>query len=124
MAINIQPDYTEAYYHLGNVLKELGRLDEAVASHYKAIEIKPDYAASHNNLGNALKELGRLDEAVAHYQMAIDIQPDLATANNNLGEALLTAGQHKEGLKCRLKADGVIEFRNDKRRSFRILGGI
>ena len=75
-----------------------------------------------NNLGNALKDLGRLDEAIASYRKAIDIKPDLVEANNNLGDALLNAGKHKEGLKYRVKADGVIEFGYDKSRKYSILG--
>jgi len=63
-ALAIKPDFANAHSNLGNVLRELGRLDEAVANYNKAIAIKPDLAEIHNNLGNALQDLGRLDEAV------------------------------------------------------------
>ena len=39
------------------MLQELGRLDEAEASHNQAIVLKPDFAEAHYNLGNTLKEL-------------------------------------------------------------------
>ena len=67
-----------------NMLKELGRLDEAEASCNQAIALKPDYAEAHNNLGNTLKELGRLAEAEVSYKQAIVLKPDLATAYWNL----------------------------------------
>jgi tetratricopeptide (TPR) repeat protein len=69
---------------LGNTLQELGRLDEAEASHRQAIALKPDYAEAHSNLGNTLKELGKLDEAEASYGQAIALKPDLAEAHHNL----------------------------------------
>ena len=32
-ALQLRPDYVTAHYNLGNVLRELGRLDEAIASY-------------------------------------------------------------------------------------------
>jgi Flp pilus assembly protein TadD len=51
----LKPDFAEAHSNLGNTLKELGRLDEALASYRQAIALKPDYAEAHYNLGNTLK---------------------------------------------------------------------
>ena len=42
-AIAIRPDYIEVYSNLGNALKALGELDEAVVNYNKAIAIKPDH---------------------------------------------------------------------------------
>ena len=53
----LKPDYAEAHSNLGTTLKELGRLDEAVASYNQAIALKPDYAEAHSNLGATLDEL-------------------------------------------------------------------
>ena len=49
-----------AHSNLGVVLKEQGKLDEAVACWRRAVELKPDYAEAYGNLGNALKEQGKL----------------------------------------------------------------
>ena len=43
-AIQIRPDYADAYSNRGAALQELGRLDEALESCDKAIQIRPDYA--------------------------------------------------------------------------------
>ncbi|MAE18023.1 hypothetical protein CMK12_03620 [Candidatus Poribacteria bacterium] len=40
-AIQLKPDYAEAYYNRGNALQELGRLREAVEDYRKAISIDP-----------------------------------------------------------------------------------
>jgi 2-polyprenyl-3-methyl-5-hydroxy-6-metoxy-1,4-benzoquinol methylase len=78
---------------LGNILKELGRLEDAEISYNKAIAIKPDLAEAHNNLGNALQELGRLEDAETSYNKAIAIKPDLAEAHSNLGNILKALGR-------------------------------
>ena len=46
-AIAVMPDFAEAHYNLGNVLKDLGRLDEAEASYNQAIALKPYFADSY-----------------------------------------------------------------------------
>jgi predicted TPR repeat methyltransferase len=94
----LKPDLAQAHNNLGGTLKELGRLDEALASYTQAIALKPDYVGAHNNLGNTLKELGRLDEALASYTQAIALKPDLAEAHNNLGITLQELGRLDEAL--------------------------
>ena len=86
------PDDAEAHFNLGVVLKNLGRLDDAVASYRRALKIKPDYAEALNNLGNAQKDLGLLDGAVASLRRALKIKPDYAEALNNLGNAQKSLG--------------------------------
>ena len=63
--LRLKPDYVEAYSNRGNVLKELGQPDAAVASYDKAIALKPDYAEAHYNRGIALQELKQPDAALA-----------------------------------------------------------
>jgi predicted O-linked N-acetylglucosamine transferase (SPINDLY family) len=103
-ALNIQPDYANAHYNLGNALQDLGKLDEAVASFHKALAIKPDYAKADSNLGVALQKLGKLDEAVASYRKAIALKPDYAEAHSNLGVALQKLGKLDEAVTSHRKA--------------------
>ena len=63
-AILIKPNFAEAYYNLGLVLKEQGNLEEAASNFSKAISYKPDYAEAHNNLGITFKKRGKLEDAV------------------------------------------------------------
>ena len=64
--------------NLGNALRELGRLEEAVVSYTQAIALKPDSVLAHYNLGLALQNWGRLDEAKFYYNQAIVLQPAFA----------------------------------------------
>ena len=60
-AIEIRPDFADAYFALGLAVKLLGMVEEAMASYRKAIEIRPDFADAYLNLGNVLKEKGEIE---------------------------------------------------------------
>ena len=95
-AIELNPDFAEAYSNLGNILADLGKLKEAEILIRKAIELKPDYANSYFNLANILKDLGQLEESEILTRKAIKIKPDFAEAYSNLGNILRDLGQLKE----------------------------
>ena len=50
-AIELKPDYAEAYYNLGLAYKNQGNLTKAIESYKKAIEVDPDHADAYINLG-------------------------------------------------------------------------
>jgi len=79
-------------------LKELRRIEEALASYDKAVALKPDYAEVYSNRGIALHDLKRSEEALASYDRAIALQPDYAEAYNNRGNALQDLKRWEEAL--------------------------
>ena len=91
----IEANSREASYHnnLGIILREAGRLEEALTSYRSAIELRPDYAEAYCNLGIALKELGRAEEAVPPLEKAIELAPDFGGAYSSLGNALHVLGR-------------------------------
>ncbi len=88
-ALQIKPDYAEAYLNLGNALVRRGRVDEAIALFRKALEIKPNYAEAHNDLGMVLAASARIDEAISHFRKALEIKPEFKAAKKNLDAALI-----------------------------------
>jgi Flp pilus assembly protein TadD len=50
-AVQLKPDYADAYYCLGGVLNQLGRRDEAIARLRQCLQIQPLHAGASNNLG-------------------------------------------------------------------------
>ena len=74
-AIELKPDFVEAYTNLGSTLGDLGNLKEAEIFHRKAIDLKPDLAMAYSNLGSILKDLGNLKEAEKSIRKAIDLKP-------------------------------------------------
>ncbi len=95
-AIEIQPDYANAYSNLGNILRELGKLKEAEILTRKAIELKPDFVDAYFNLGNILKEFGKLQEAEISTRKAIELKPDFANGYHSLGVILISLGNPYE----------------------------
>ena len=91
-ALEMKPDYAEAYNNLTVALEVQGRLDEALESGLKAIELNPDHLEAHINLGNLKLRRGEVSEAIEAYQAAIRIAPDSAMARANLGTALRQSG--------------------------------
>ena len=92
------PNDAAAHANLGLALRQLGRVDEALASHDRALALKPDYAQAHNNRGNALRDLGRHAEALASYDRALALLPDYANALKNRGDTLLDLNRPAEAL--------------------------
>jgi tetratricopeptide (TPR) repeat protein len=87
-----------AHYQLGEILRQRGRLDEAIAHFRRAVEIRPDYAEAHNGLGVALLRKGQVDEAITHLQRALEIQPNRAEDHNNLAGVLWQRGRVQEAI--------------------------
>ena len=96
-SVKLDPQDAEAYYNLGIVLQEMGRLDEAEAIYKKAITLKPDHKV-HNNLGIVMQELGRLDEAESIYKKAITLKPDFIQAIKNKWLLLFSQKRFEEAL--------------------------
>jgi tetratricopeptide (TPR) repeat protein len=57
-AIRAKPDYAEAFYTLGSVLKQKGDLPAAADSLREAIRLQPDFAGAHTTLAGVLRQLG------------------------------------------------------------------
>ena len=94
-AIALKSDYAEAYSNLGNILQELGKLEESEANCIKALALRSDYAEAHNNLGHTLVDQGRTVEAKTSFMKALELKPDYADAFWNLSGVIETI-EHAE----------------------------
>ncbi len=81
-----EPNNASLYYVEGNIYKELGKIDEAIAAYEKCAEINPDY------------EYGYIGEGILYYNQAIDIQEK---ASNEMDDAkyMVLAEQFEKSLK-------------------------
>ena len=109
-AVELQPNYAEAYSNRGNTLQKLGHLQEALASLDQAILLKPDFAEAYANRGNVFQELGQLVEAMTCFDKAISLKPDLAGLYVNRGNAFKELGHLPEAL---ASLDQAIELKPD-----------
>ncbi|CAN0385137.1 unnamed protein product, partial [Hapterophycus canaliculatus] len=55
-AIQLEPNFPDAYNNLGNALRESGQLEEAINCYRTTLRLKPDHPHAYNNLGNAMKD--------------------------------------------------------------------
>jgi Tfp pilus assembly protein PilF/predicted O-methyltransferase YrrM len=85
-------------YNYASLLRELGRLEEALARFDEAIALQPDDAETWNNRGVVLWSLNRCEAARDSYGKAIEIKPDYALAYNNRGSAMRQLGCHDDAL--------------------------
>ncbi|MDJ0579531.1 CHAT domain-containing protein, partial [Crocosphaera sp.] len=96
--LQLKPDDHLAWGNRGIALRQLGRLDEAIASYDKALQLKPDDHLAWYNRGNALGNLGRFDEAIASFDKALQLKPDDHLAWYNRGCALGNLGRFDEAI--------------------------
>lgn len=96
-ALAIQPT-ADACNDLGNALKDLARLDEAVAAYDRALTQRPAFPEAHYNRAIALHKGGRLDDAIAGYDRAIALNPDFPLAHLNRGKVLYESARFDEAV--------------------------
>jgi Flp pilus assembly protein TadD len=69
-ALQRKPDFADAHYMLGTVLRQQGSLEEAVGHFRHTITYRPTSAEAHLSLGQTLQQLGRAGEAAASFAEA------------------------------------------------------
>ncbi len=98
-AIEIEPDYVEAWMNKGVALNKIGLHAKALIALKKAIELAPNYAEAWLNKGVALDKLGLHVDALKTIDKAIELKPDCSKAWYNKGVELEKLSHHKEALK-------------------------
>jgi len=95
-AIQLNPNYAEAYYNRGTTRYELGDKQGAIADYDQALRINPQLSQAYSNRGAARYELGDKQGAVADFNQAFRINPNDAIAYSNRGIARYELGD-KQG---------------------------
>ena len=123
-AININPNNAAVHFNLANTLKELNKINDAIASYDKAIDIKPDYEI-YSLRGLALYQLEKYDEAISSYDESIKLKPD-PIAYCNRGLAFIELRKIKEGIADYDKAiqmnSNFIQVKHNRALALKILG--
>jgi len=71
-AIELFPDYVEAYNDLGVVYESLGDRNQALAMYKKALEIDKGYLPTYTNLALLYEEEGDIKEATYYWKKRLD----------------------------------------------------
>jgi serine/threonine protein kinase/tetratricopeptide (TPR) repeat protein len=75
-ALDIDPNYAEAYQSLGLYYRYQGAFDKALDLFNKYASVSPDQASPLDNLANLYFREGRVDEAIEKFREALSIRPD------------------------------------------------
>jgi len=57
----LEPKNHSAYNNLGNILRELNKLEEAVEYYRKALQLNPGYSKAYYNLGRVLAGTNKVE---------------------------------------------------------------
>jgi len=93
-AIDLDPNYANAYQNFGSLLIETGQTKDGIHALRRAIKIQPNHAQAFANLSAGLNIQSQHQDAAEAARRALEIAPDLADAQNNLGAALRALGDH------------------------------
>jgi len=74
-AVEVDPEYVEAWNNLGNVLGDLEELDSAIEAYSRAIDLAPDYADPHYNLAETYRLVGNSGAARQHWLAYLRLDP-------------------------------------------------
>ena len=97
-AAESMPEQAAPRIELGELLRQAGRLDEALAEFRKAVESEPESAAAHSDLGSLFAAQGRRDEARSEFERALALDSRYAPALYGLGAVLDERGEHDKAI--------------------------
>ena len=82
------PNFSMAYFNLGNIFQSYGEFKKAEVFIQKAIELDPNFSMAYFNLGNIRKYLGKTKESLDSFIKVIEINPQYVYTYNAITELL------------------------------------
>jgi len=98
-AIELYPDYDEAYIQLSLAYLGQGGYGEAQQVLTQAVAVNENNAGTHALLGVALREQQRLPQSVEAFERSLRLQEASWFAHQELGETLVRMGRQEEALR-------------------------
>jgi Tfp pilus assembly protein PilF len=103
-AVELAPNYVEAWNNLGNAYLDLGRIDEAMAAHRQATSVGPGYAPGWSNLARSYRVNNEFELAIEAAKQAVAIDPSFVQGLVNLSASLSDVGRPYEAIESARKA--------------------
>jgi TolB-like protein/Tfp pilus assembly protein PilF len=108
-SIELNPNYATAYSWYADLLREMGRLDDALLQFEKALELDPLSAIINAEKAFILEEAGRFEEALAQYNRVITIDPNFRMVYLDLATLYRNAfGRNDEAIRLLYKEVAVL----------------
>ncbi|MEG4322807.1 MULTISPECIES: tetratricopeptide repeat protein [unclassified Microcoleus] len=101
-AIELEPDFAEAYTNLGTLYAQEQQWQSAIAFYQKAIALQPNLASTYRNLARVWAQMGQLSEADGCWFKAYSLEPAKATPEEHiqLGDNFLRQNQVTQAIRC------------------------
>jgi len=87
-AVEMDPNYAEAWYQAGFCYGILGRHSDALRASRQAAKLRPEWAETYVNIGVSSFALGQYEDAVGAYRQAVRLEDDSAETQYALGLSL------------------------------------
>ncbi|MEP6517071.1 tetratricopeptide repeat protein [Microcoleus vaginatus] len=120
-AIELDPDFAEAYTNLGTLYAQEQQWQSAIAFYQKAIGLQPNLASTYRNLARVWTQMGQLSEADECWFKAYSLEPAKATPEEHihLGDNFLRQNQVTQAIRCYCHA---IELNPNSNEAYQQLG--
>ena len=86
------PNHAEHYLERGNVLRRIGRFDDAFADYERAIRLSPPFPEIYYNRADLRALTGDIEGALADFSYVIELEPDFVDAYANRAALYLENG--------------------------------
>ena len=97
-AIELKPDYAEAYSNVGFIYNSSKFFEKAAGFLKKAIVFSPSYGPSYFNFGIQSKGVEDIDLALKSYERALLLNPSDTNSNFKIGNIFLDFGNYTEAV--------------------------
>ena len=95
-AIDLSPDYVEAYINLADLYVQMQEHPKAMELYQKILSFSPDSIQIRYKLAALYKEKKFVKQAIQEYSKLLEINPDFYLAHNNIGVIFYERGDYRE----------------------------
>jgi len=106
-AVEISPQFVEAWNQLGTIAYQGGDYAQAEDHFREALMLQSDAFGPVVNMGATLLALGRHTEALGYNRYAVTLRPDDALAHSQLGRNHFLLSSHTQAVKHLRRAKGI-----------------
>jgi len=97
-AIELSPNFADAFTGLSLLYLALGRLDESLLAGSRALELDPLSVPQNISRGTALLRMGRIQEARKNFSRSLELEPSFAEGQWLLGQSYILEGKSERGI--------------------------
>jgi len=97
-AIELKPSLSTAHHYYSILLRDVGRVDDAIAEASRALELDPVSLIISTNLGDTYYYAGQFDQAIAQHRKTILLDATFPPVHLYLGRALEQKGRFEDSI--------------------------